>query len=236
MENILPENETYDYAEQKYLNPEVSANEQLAFINNLRNLQQANTAQIEQDTRNLGTTVPTVQGGLTGAETYFKSRYQTPQANQLAETLRTAALQSQLNTALSNVQAQAKKRYNEAYSAYRKRISSYGNGGGSTGDSTVYPTTGGVEIETSDEYTIDPNLSEASGFDLPTGTTTAKIDNYYYTTIQDKNGKTKMYATNDPTYGRASDGYYYKKTSPGQNPEAIMQNEKFKEMVANQKK
>lgn len=131
---MLPENETYEFEGQTYVDPNVSLNESLGFIDNLRSTQQANNAQINADTRNLGTDIASSMGGLLGSDSYFTSRIQTPQTNALAADLRASAQASALNDILKNEQAKIKKRYNNAYKAARRRAASYGGGGGNGGD------------------------------------------------------------------------------------------------------
>lgn len=114
--------------DRRYINPQVSLNEQNAFIDNLRNTQGQNTAQIRQDTYNLGTAVPSNLGGLTGGSNYFKSRYQTPQTNSMVADLRAAAQSQALSTLLSNEIGKAQKRYNDAYRAAKKRADKAGSG------------------------------------------------------------------------------------------------------------
>lgn len=129
--------------DRRYINPQVGLDESNAFIENLRNTQQANTQEIAQDTYNLGTAVPSNLGGLGGAGTYFTSRYQTPQTNEVIANLRSAAQAQALNEALSNKLAQAKERYNKAYKAASKR-----SGGGANSPSTTPPAvTGGTELD-----------------------------------------------------------------------------------------
>lgn len=114
---ILPDNEYTEFENRSYVNPQVSLDEQTAFIDNLRSTQQANNQQIKTDTYNLGTAVPSNLGGLTGGEGYFTSRYQTPQTNSLANDLRAVAQASALNQILENEQAKWKNRYNKARNA-----------------------------------------------------------------------------------------------------------------------
>ena len=118
---ILPDNEFYTFEDRNYINPQVSLDEQNAFIGNLRNTQQANNAEINAQTYNLGTAVPASVGGLTGANSYFSSRYQTPQMNSLAANLRATAQAKALNDVLANEQAKMQKRYNDAYHASQIR-------------------------------------------------------------------------------------------------------------------
>ena len=121
MANILPENETFTFEDREYINPQVSLDEQNAFIDNLRQTQQQNTGEIIQQTRNLGTEVPSNLGGLVGGEGYWTSRYQTPQTNAVTAQLRATAQAQALTDVLANEQAKWKKRYNEAYRNYQKR-------------------------------------------------------------------------------------------------------------------
>lgn len=118
---ILPDNEFYTFEDRNYINPQVSLDEQNAFIGNLRNTQQANNAEINMQTQKLGTDVPSSVGGLTGTNSYFSSRYQTPQMNSLAANLRATAQAKALNDVLANEQAKMQKRYNDAYHASQIR-------------------------------------------------------------------------------------------------------------------
>lgn len=118
--------------DRRYINPQVSLNEQNAFIDNLRNTQGQNTAQIRQDTYNLGTAVPSNLGGLAGGSNYFKSRYQTPQTNSMVADLRAAAQSQALSTLLSNEIGKAQKRYSDAYRAAKKRANNAGGGNDSS--------------------------------------------------------------------------------------------------------
>lgn len=114
--------------DRRYVNPQVSLNEQNAFIDNLRNTQGQDTAQIRQDTYNLGTAVPSNLGGLAGGSNYFKSRYQTPQTNSMVSDLRAAAQSQALSTLLNNEIGKAQKRYNDAYRAAKKRANNIASG------------------------------------------------------------------------------------------------------------
>lgn len=114
--------------DRRYVNPQVSLNEQNAFIDNLRNTQGQDTAQIRQDTYNLGTAVPSNLGGLAGGSGYFRSRYQTPQTNSMVADLRAAAQSQALSTLLNNEIGKAKKRYSDAYRAAKKRANNIASG------------------------------------------------------------------------------------------------------------
>lgn len=146
--------------DRRYINPQVGLDESNAFIENLRNTQQANTQEIAQDTYNLGTAVPSNLGGLGGAGTYFTSRYQTPQTNDVVANLRSAAQAQALNEALNNRLAQAKEKYNQAYRRAQKRA-------GSTGPATN-PSDIGKQIS---RLPIKTNSGvSGSGFVDPAGT------------------------------------------------------------------
>ena len=113
--------EFYTYEDRAYIQPTLSSGEQGKFIDNLRDIQKQNTAQIAEQTYNLGTQVPSNLGGLGGGESYFTSRYQTPQTNEMVQTLKSAAQAQALNDILSNYQAQLKNKYSQAQRAYTKR-------------------------------------------------------------------------------------------------------------------
>ena len=86
----MNDNEFYTFEDRAYIQPTVSSGEQEAFINNLRDIQARNNADIAQQTRNLGTDISSNLGGLGGGEAYFNSRYQTPQVNEMVDTLKAA--------------------------------------------------------------------------------------------------------------------------------------------------
>lgn len=117
----MDKSEFYEYEDRAYINPTISSGEQEAFVDTFRNIQQQNAQQISEDTYNLGTQVPSNLGGLGGGEAYFSSRYQIPQANEMVDTLKSAAQAQVLNDIMKNYQAQLKERYNQAYRRYQKR-------------------------------------------------------------------------------------------------------------------
>lgn len=150
MESYLPENEYKEFENRVYVNPQTTVDETNAFIDNLRSTQTKNNQEINTQTQNLGTEIASNLGGLTGGEGYFTSRYQTPQTNSVAENLRATAQAKALNDVLSNEEEMWKKRYNDAYREYQKRVydnSNGGGGGGNTGGSTGDPASDG-EVET----------------------------------------------------------------------------------------
>lgn len=108
------EDYAYNQDDRWYVNPQVALDEQNAFINNLRNLQAQDNAQITRQTYGLGSQVPSNLGGLTGGGSYFRSRYQTPQTNQTIADLRSGMQAQALQTALQNELNKAKKMYKDA--------------------------------------------------------------------------------------------------------------------------
>lgn len=146
--------EFYEYEDRAYINPTLSSGEQEQFIDNLRNVQSQNNAQIAEQAYNLGTEVPSNLGGLGGGESYFTSRYQTPQVGEMVETLKTAAQAQALNDVMSNYKSQLQNRYKQAYRAYsRRNRGTGGTGTGGDGDSTD----GNVTVHTDDTtYTSIP--------------------------------------------------------------------------------
>lgn len=127
MATILPENEMTEVEGRVYINPQTGIDTTNAFIENLRQTQQANTQQIAQDTANLGTEVPSNLGGLTGGTGYWTSRYQVPQTNAVVANLRAAAQAQALNEVLANEQAAWKNRYQQAYRNYQSRQNAKAN-------------------------------------------------------------------------------------------------------------
>lgn len=170
---------TYELDGRVYQLPETSRNEQQQFYENLRAVQRANNAEIRTQTENLGTDVPSAQGGLIGPESYFTSRYQTPQTNQTIAELRSTAQASALNAALSNLQSQYQKRYEDAYRNYQKRASS------GSGDTT---TTGSVEEESTGNDGIKVSAENITATTAPReglSDTTYYRDGHWYTEYSD---------------------------------------------------
>lgn len=167
---ILDENEFTEVEGRSYVNPQVALDESNTFIDNLRSTQQANNQQIQTDTYNLGTEIPSNLGGLTGGEGYFTSRYQTPQTASAVANLRATAQAAALNQALANEQEVWKKRYNDAYRAYQKsqynKNNSGGGGGGDEGEDPDFVGTGeltGLSAEQDvNEYTRTPTITNST--------------------------------------------------------------------------
>lgn len=150
-------NETYQFEDRVYVNPTIARDEAESFITTLRETQQGNNQQIEQDTQMLGTDVPSSQGGLiSGASnpnSYFASRYQTPQVESQVANLRAAAQLNALNQVLKNDVAQWEKRYKDAYLNYQKRMNDKSNSSSGDPTSNIPQTPGEVVEEVNDEVT-----------------------------------------------------------------------------------
>ena len=164
MDNILPTEQFTEVEGRVYENPQTGIDESNRFIDQLRAIQSENTQKISQDTQNLGTSVPSQLGGLTGADSYFTSRYQTPQTNATVASLRATAQAAALNDVLENEQAVWKKRYNDAYRAYQKREHTKAN---TPTTSDTGTTTGGVDenpTDKDDTVTYDGSTKGVSGY------------------------------------------------------------------------
>lgn len=154
----MNENEDYfSFEDRVYLNPTQSRDEQLSFIDTLRETQANNTTQINADTYALGSQLPSSLGGLRGGEETFAARYQRPQTEATIADLRTAAQQSALNQALTNLQSAWKKRYNDAILNYQRRAATP-----STTPSND-PYKGNVNVETPTEYPTSNSISGGLG-------------------------------------------------------------------------
>lgn len=138
-------NESYDFEDRKYINPTLSRDEQLAFVDKFRGIQQQDMNKIARDTHNLGTDVPSIEGGLSGSEGMWANQYVNPRVDSMVSGLQATAQAQALNDVLNNYQSQMKKRYNDAYRAAQLR----GNGGGNTGDDDSKE--GEVDYSASDE-------------------------------------------------------------------------------------
>lgn len=164
MDNIIPTNEYTEFEGRYYANPQVSLDGSNQFIDNLRAIQGTQNQEVARQTQNLGTEVPSNLGGLTGGESYFTSRYQTPQTNAVTTNLRAVAQAQALNDVLANEQEIWKKRYNDAYRAYQKRANSNGNG---TNLSDVLKKLGIDVNPSTDDNTVSLNTNEGAGVYTP---------------------------------------------------------------------
>jgi hypothetical protein len=115
--------ETYTFEDRTYIEPTVSRDEQLGFIDRLREIENKDLQKIATDTHNLGSDLPSNLGGLSGINPdagsagIWRNRYERPQTNALVAGLRSSAQASALNDVLNNAMKQYKHRYNEAYRA-----------------------------------------------------------------------------------------------------------------------
>lgn len=156
----LNENEYTEFEGRKYLNPQVGVDETNTFIENLRDAQRGNLTEISEQTQQLGTDVPNNLGGLTGAGSYWTSRYVTPQTNSAVANLRATAQAAALNQALQNEQAIWKNRYQQAYRNYQKRQNDKANQ-----SQNPYANAEGEEPEyetTTPEGTVETSISGAA--------------------------------------------------------------------------
>lgn len=165
MEEIIPSNEYTVVDNTAYANPQVALDEGNKFIDNYRAVQADNTAQIASDTQKLGTNVPTAQGGLTGAGSYFTSRYQTPQTNATIADIRATIQAKALNDVLSNEQAYWQKQYSDAYNAAQKRANASTASTAGTTDTTS-SSEGEVVFEEPD---AESTASSKGTLNLPAG-------------------------------------------------------------------
>lgn len=212
MNGILPDNEYTEVESKAYLNPQLQVDETNAFIDNLRQSQLENNAEIAAQTRALGTDVPSNLGGLIGGEGYFTSRYQTPQTNSLVQNLRTAAQAQALNQALANEQEMWKNRYQQAYRNYQSRQNAKANA--ALPPQSPNSVQGGYEQE--DNSLDQLTAYDAGGYVTPEGLAegasrmAASMNGYIYTQDTLPDGRVVISNTDDPAYVRASDGYFYK--------------------------
>lgn len=171
------------------INPTASSDMQQAFIDNYRQMQSENTAQIGEAAHALGSDLEAQYGGLHGPSEYMKSRYQTPQTESRLAALRTAAQLSALNQLMQNDQNRWKNRYNQVYRSAQKRArakaAAANTGGGGGGN---LPVSGGVDEIVSE---ITPTEYSTSGTNVPG----LPFDN---STVVDPDGNLVTYNTSDP--------------------------------------
>lgn len=186
------DNDYYEYEDRRYVNPTVSRDEQLGFIDNLRNTQAQDINKIVRDTHNLGTDVSSNLGGLNGATGIWNQQYVSPRTNAYMEGLKSTAQAQALNDALTNYQNQLKHRYNEAYRAAQKR-----NGGGK-GDGTGGG--GGNNVDGNVNYEALGNANEKN--DFWTGKLYDDVLNYGLLQLKRDEGE-----SDEDWYNRARDWY-----------------------------
>lgn len=126
---------------RQYIRPEVSRDEQLAFIDTLKDVQAQNTAEINQNTYNLGSAVPSNVGGLTGSEGLWEAQYQTPQTMAQVADLKAATQQSALTQEMKNLNDYWQNEYKQSQRRYYRRNKNRRNGGGGGGVVPQNPVT-----------------------------------------------------------------------------------------------
>lgn len=134
--NMLMDDTLIEVEDRTYVNPQKGLDERMQFIDTLRDVQAQNTAQINQNTYNLGSPVTSNVGGLGGSEGLWKAQYQTPQTNAQIADLKAVAQQTALNQALNNLQDQYQNKYKQATRNYARRAKSRRDSGGTTSDVT----------------------------------------------------------------------------------------------------
>lgn len=185
----------YNFEDRVYTSPTVSRDEQMSFIDTLRDMTGQENQRIATQTSNLGTNVQSSLGGLTGSEGYFQQRYQTPQMETTVNQLKATAQAKALNDLMSNYEAQARNRYSQAYRNAKRRASTSGSGDGA------------YDLDNPEEYTTTEDLTMTTeGWPAGTSVTaygTADGERFY----RDSAGN--ILKTDAPGYARASNGYYY---------------------------
>lgn len=147
------EDVTMDFEDRIYVRPEISRDEQLAYLDTLKDIQAQNTQQINQNTYNLGSPVTSNVGGLTGTEGLWKAQYQTPQTTAQIADLRAIAQQTALNQAMQNINNINQNRYKQASRNYYRRARDKANAGNGT-PATQMPE-GDVDLKLSDTILAD---------------------------------------------------------------------------------
>ena len=172
------------------VSPTASRDAQLAFIDNFRQLQGENTAQIGTQTHALGSDLTAPYGGLHGPSEYMRSRYQTPQTESRVAAMRTAAQLSALNQLMQNDQNRWNKRYNKAYSDYQRRKANSGGGGGNGGNiiGQAYDEFGSQNTlgVANDDY--DKSLAPYGTQVMPTGGYDSEGNPFFQEVALDANG------------------------------------------------
>lgn len=152
--------ETYTFEDRTYIEPTVSRDEQLGFIDRLREIENKDLQKIATDTHNLGSDLPSNLGGLSGTSPdagsagIWRNRYQSPQTNALVAGLRSSAQASALNDVLNNAMNQYKNRYNQAYRK-AKRLDWDNNSNGTTGGTNGDEEDDIVTKPTDTKWTVD---------------------------------------------------------------------------------
>lgn len=178
--NEVMNNDTvFEFEDRSYVNPNTNRDEILDFIDTYRSVQDQNTAQINQDTYNLGSPLPNQLGGLGGAEGQWRAQYQTPNTQAAIADLRATAQAQALNQELSNLQNMWQNRYKQAYRNAKRRAKTASNKSPDTFDQGV----NNVPLEEGTPSNINQATGEINAVvSGPAGTTAIAGDNYtdYY--------------------------------------------------------
>lgn len=196
--------------ERRYVSPTLSRDEQLGFIDTLRDIMGRNTAEINTQTERLGTDIPSNLGGLTGADSYFTQRYQTAPLESEVSALKSTAQAKALNDLLKNYESQMKNRAQQSYRRAQRRANPSSPNNPSSPDDPSTNDEGTVDFEDTTRDQSAPLRVEWNE-DTP-HLRTIVWDGYTYST--DDNGK--LYATDDPSYVKGNDNRYHKMTQAQQ--------------------
>lgn len=134
--------------ERQYVNPQTGLSEANQFIETLRDVQAQNTAEINQNTYNLGSKVPSNVGGLTGSEGLWQAQYQTPQTDAQIANLRAVAQQQALNQATQNLQSVYQNQYKQALRNYYARRKAESDAAKASAQTSSTSTQLGIDTET----------------------------------------------------------------------------------------
>lgn len=113
--------EVSTFEEREYISPTLSRDEQLSFIENLRQVQAQNQQQVNDETHALGTDVTSNLGGLTGAQGLWADQYVNPQVQSMTANLTKVAQADAAKAAMQNLSNMWSNRYNQAKRAYNRR-------------------------------------------------------------------------------------------------------------------
>lgn len=204
--------EFYDFEDRKYMEPTVSRDEQLGFIDRLREIENKDLQKIATDTHNLGSDLPSNLGGLsaigrpnsigvsgadTGSAGIWRNRFERPQVNALVADLKATAQASALNTALNNMLNQYKNRYNQAERLANK-LEDSGNG---DDDDDPYTTNVGDPLKEALESDAADNEHQKGSYIVRGSDGTETVVNVW----TDNNGIITGVDTGDTKYGSNDD-------------------------------
>lgn len=148
----MNDNTVFEEDSRTYVNPQLGLTETESFIDTLRDVQAKNTAQINQNTYNLGSPVASNVGGLGGSEHMWQAQYQTPQTDAQIANLRATAQANALNQVTQNLSDIYTNRYKQALRNYYARGKGSGSGDGTGGDEG--------DVEFVDSETVKTDLQQ----------------------------------------------------------------------------